>query len=78
MSEAPEKNEWLRPQAIFTAVATLGAFGSMWMSFDRRVTENQNNIASVGTRLNDHKAEEDRRLDRIETKLDRLIERGEK
>ncbi len=70
-------NDWLKPSTILAAVMALATFGSMWMSFDRRVTENQNNIAALNERLSEHKAEEAARLARIEDKLDHLIERSE-
>jgi hypothetical protein len=71
-----QKTEWLTPQTIMAVVSLLAAFGSFWLSFDRRVTTNETKIASLVEALRDHRSEEGTRLGRIEDKIDRLNEKG--
>jgi len=72
--ERQEKSDWLKPSTILAVVMSAATFASMWSSFDQRVTRNENNIAALNERLSATKTDTDKRLDRIEGKLDRLIE----
>lgn len=69
------KNEWLSPPIILSVVGMLAAFGSFWMSFDGRVTKSELSILSISHELTEHKVDEAARLERIEAKIDRLVER---
>jgi hypothetical protein len=61
------RSEWLSPGAVLGAIGMLAAIGGAWMMFESRITavEQQSQFTTT-------------RLDRIETKLDRLIEQGVK
>lgn len=60
----PNGNKWLTPGVLFGVLGMAGAIAAAWMSFDSRLT----------TVESDYRATE-RRLERMDDKLDRLIER---
>lgn len=60
MSDPPKRNEWLSPTTLFGFLGMLGAVFSAYVSLDGRVN-----------RLEERTA----RLDRMESKIDALIER---
>ena len=63
MSDGPE-NKWLAPSNLIGMIGMLGAIGGAWMSFDSRIT-----------RVEERAQANSDRFDRIDAKLDRLIER---
>lgn len=74
MSE-PKKSEWLSPPNMIALVMALGTVGSFWVSFDRRVTNSENGVIAVAKELDGHKQDEGARLDRMEVKLDYLVDK---
>lgn len=76
MSDTP--NNWLAPNFLLSAVLAIGALGSFWVNFDRRVSGAETKSENVEMSLKEHKQEEADKLARIEDKIDRLIERSAK
>lgn len=77
------KSEWFTPQTILTVVAMLAAFGSFFLSFDRRVTSLEMSdsnfrqaLAERDAASRDFRNENAASLRDINQKLDRLVERG--
>lgn len=58
-------NKWITPSTLMGAIGMLGAVGAAWMTLDGRITKVEAKTESA-----------EARLERIENKLDRLIERG--
>jgi hypothetical protein len=67
-------DRWLTPGNLFGMLGMLGAIIAAWMSFDSRVTRVESDYKSAV----EHYNISTKRLDRIEDKLDRLIERDAK
>lgn len=53
-----QKTDWITPQTILAAVGMLAAFGSFWLSFDRRVTINEANLHTLDVAFRDHRDDE--------------------
>jgi len=64
--------KWFNPQTIGIAIAMLGSIAAAWASFENRVSKVESDYQSAAARFEVTQ----NRLDRIEDKLDRLIERG--
>ena len=64
-------DKWFNPQTVGIAIAMFGSIAAAWMSFENRVSKVESDYQSAAARfeVTQH------RLDRIENKLDRLIER---
>jgi len=73
-----EQSKWLNPNFLLGSVLALAGLGSFWVNFDRRVSGTETQIEINVEALKEHKAEEAERLSRMESKIDRLIERGAK
>lgn len=63
----PKKNEWLGPSAIIGIVGLIVGTGGSYMAFDGRLSK-----------VEEAKAHSEERLNRIEDKIDWLIQRGVK
>lgn len=74
MPAPPEKtiDKWFNPQTIGLALAMFGSIAAAWASFENRVSKVESDYQSAAARFEVTQ----NRLDRIEDKLDRLIERG--
>jgi len=69
-------NKWLEPPVIISVVVAMVSVGGFWVSFDRRVTTVEINVASTSRELDTHKSYEDTRWERVDDKLTKLLERG--
>lgn len=63
----PKKNEWLGPSAIIGLVGLVVGAGGSYMAFDGRLSKVEESQAHSGART-----------ERIENKIDWLIQRGVK
>ncbi len=63
------RNNWLSPQTIFAVVGMLSAFGSFWLSFDRRVTINEVNIHNLAAAFDEHRGDEKNDLKDIKASI---------
>lgn len=67
-----------RKISIGTVIQVLAFIGSaigLWIALDRRVTASEVRVTYVEAKAKDHEDIESKRLDRIEQKIDRLLDR---
>jgi hypothetical protein len=67
-----QESKWLTPQMALGCLGMLGAIAGAWMSFDNRISRVEGGYETTKQQYDSTSA----RLNRIEDKLDRLIERG--
>lgn len=63
MSEGGGENRWLTPQVLFAVLGMLGAISGAWLSFESRIARVEQANVFLTTQL-----------ERIDSKLDRIIE----
>jgi len=64
-SPGDSPNRWLTPGVLFGVLGMIASIGAAWVTFESRIARGEEAIASLS-----------KRFERVEDKLDRLIERG--
>ena len=67
---AMNENKWITPQVMFAVLGMLAAVAAAWMAFESRITV----VEQSNKFLKEQVIQTDGKIDRIEDKLDRLIE----